>query len=129
MEPDTWLKYCREYYECIAVHVDGLLIASKDPHGAVDALTNKHHFKHKGTGHTSYHIGCDFGRDGDGTLHFTPRKHVEKMEKYYHIMFRLKPKEIYASPLEKGDNPELDTSKCLDQDGIQRQQSFIGAMQ
>ena len=40
-----------------------------------------------------------------------------------------KPKELYSSPLEKGDHPELNTSDLLDADGIQKYQSMIGAMQ
>ena len=50
MEPDVWLRYCGEHYECIDICVDYLLIASKDPQVVVDALTNNHHFKLKGTG-------------------------------------------------------------------------------
>ena len=38
-------------------------------------------------------------------------------------------KEIYSSPLEKGDHPELDTSDLVDADRIQKYQSMIGAMQ
>ena len=60
MDPDIWLRDCKEHYECIAVHVDYLLIASKDPQGVVDTLTNNHHSKLKGTGPMSYHLGCDF---------------------------------------------------------------------
>ena len=44
-------------------------------------------------------------------------------------MFGEKPKELYSSPLDKGDHPELDTSDLLDADGIQKYQSMIGAMQ
>ena len=40
-----------------------------------------------------------------------------------------KPKELYSSPLEKGDHPELNTSDLLYTDGIQKFQSMIGAMQ
>ena len=40
-----------------------------------------------------------------------------------------KPKELYSSPLKKGDHPELDTSELLDADRIQKYQSMIGAMQ
>ena len=40
-----------------------------------------------------------------------------------------KPKELYSSPLDKGDHPELDTSDLLDADRIQKYQSMIGAMQ
>ena len=51
------------------------------------------------------------------------------MVETYVRMFGEKPKEIYTSPLEKGDHPELDTSDLLDADGIQKYQSMIGAMQ
>ena len=80
MEPDIWLKDCGTHYEYIAVYVDDLLIASKEPQSVIDTLINNHHFKLKGTGPMSYHLGCDFGRDEDGTLHFAPRKYIEKME-------------------------------------------------
>ena len=49
IEPDTWLNDCGDHHEHITVHVDDLLIASKDPQSVVDALTKKHHFKLKGT--------------------------------------------------------------------------------
>ena len=118
MEPDIWLKDCGTHYEYIAVYVDDLLIASKEPQNVIDTLTNKHQFKLKGTGPMSYHLGCDFGRDEDGTLHFAPRKYIEKMEECYCSMFGSKPKQTYMSPLEKGDHPELDAFNYLDQDGL-----------
>ena len=58
-----------------------------------------------------------------------PRKYIEKMVDSYYNMFGHKPKLIYMSPLEKGDNPELDTSECLDEDGIQMHQSVVGSIQ
>ena len=62
----------------------------------------------------SYYLWCDFGRDGDGTLNFAPKKNVENMEEYYCSMFRSKPKLRLILPLEKGDHPELDTYEHLD---------------
>ena len=56
------------------------MIASKYPSGAVDAMTNKHHLKLKVKGTMSYHLGFDIGRNGDGALHFAPRKYIENME-------------------------------------------------
>ena len=44
-------------------------------------------------------------------------------------MFGSKPKLAYASPIEKGDHPELDTSELLDMDGLRKYQSMIGALQ
>ena len=77
----------------------------------------------------SYHIGWDFGRDGDGTLHTPPRKRIEKIEECYYSMFGSKSKLTLMSPLDKSDYPELDASKYLDQDEIQKHQSIIGAIQ
>ena len=94
--------------------MNDLLIASKDPQSTIDTLINEHNFKFKDTNPTSYHLGCDFGRDENGTLHFAPRKHIEKMEECYQSMFGSKTKQVYMSPLEKSDYPELDTSKYLD---------------
>ena len=45
------------HYECVAVYVDNLLIASKVPQAIVDLLTKEHKFKLKGTGPTKYHLG------------------------------------------------------------------------
>ena len=130
MEPDIWMRPCGEdHYEYIAVYVDDLLIASKDPKAIIDVLTNKYSFKLKGTRPIFYHLGCDFGRDDDGTLHFAPKKYIETMIDCYYNMFGTKPKLTYSSPLEKGDHPELDTSEYLDSDGVQQYQSMIGAIQ
>ena len=118
MDPDVWLKDCGENYEHIAVYADDLLIASKDPQCVVDILTNTHHFKLKDTGPMSYHLGCDFGRDIDGTLLFTPMECIGKMEECHYIMFISKPKQLYMLSLVKVDHPELDASKHLDQDRI-----------
>ena len=48
----------------------------------------------------------------------------------FHVnMFGSKSKLTVLSPLEKGDHPDLDTSECLDQDGIQKHQSLVGIIQ
>ena len=48
------------------------------------------------------------------------------MEEQCFSILGSKPKIIFVSPLEKGVHPELCTSKCLDQDGIQKHQLLIG---
>ena len=129
MEPDIWMRDMDTYYEYIAVYVDDLLIVSKDPKLITDILVNKYNFKLKGTGPIKYHLGCDFTRDKEGVLCFAPKKYIEKMIDSYQNTFGVKPKLNISSPLEKGDHPELDTSELLDQDGIQKYQSLIGALQ
>ena len=63
-EDDIWMRDCGDHYEYIAVYVDDLMIASKDPKQIISALTSKpNNFKLKGTGPLTFHLGCDFVRD------------------------------------------------------------------
>ena len=132
MEPDTWMRKAEDdnspHYECIAVHVDDLLIASKTPQATVNLLTNDCEFKLKGTGPIKYHLGCDFSRDELHTLCFAPCKCIEKMSEACFSYFGSKPNTACASTLELGDHPELDDTPLLDQDGIQQYQSVVGTL-
>ena len=47
----------------------------------------------------------------------------------YVCMFGVKLNTVYHSPLEKGDHPEIDDSKFLLSDDIEKYQSLIRAMQ
>lgn len=127
-EPDIWMRDKGDHYEYIAVYVDDLLIASKDPQGIIDVLQDKYEFKLKGTGPLSFHLGCDFFREEDGTLCFAPRRYIEKVLDNYKRIFGQNPKEA-SSPLTKGDHPELDSSELLGVEDIQIYQSLIGALQ
>ena len=127
-EPDIWMRPQTDHYEYIAVCVDDLLIASKDPESIINDLTKKHQFKLKGTGPVSFHLGCDFCRDDDGTLCCAPLKYIEKLMTNYKRIFGQNPKQA-SSPLVKGDHPELDMSDLLDIDDIKIYQSLIGGLQ
>ena len=118
-----------DHWEYIGTYVNDLAITSKDPQAVVDKLVKDYKFKLMGTGSISYHLGCDFMHDEDKVLCIQPRKYIEQMVETYIRMFGEKLKELYSSPLDKGDHPELDTSDLLDADGIQKYQSMIGAMQ
>jgi hypothetical protein len=74
-------------------------------------------------------LGMDFYREDDGTLCIAPRKYIEKMIATYELLFGELPKQTVTSPIEKNDHPELDTSELLDDDGIKKYQSLIGALQ
>jgi hypothetical protein len=115
-------------YEYIAVYVDDLAIAMKNPKEFTDVLENKHKFKLKGTRPIAFHPGMDFTRDNDGTLCISPFKYIEKLIKNYEKSFGIKPKE-FASPLEKGDHPELDTSELCTIEQVAHYQSMIGSLQ
>jgi hypothetical protein len=127
-ESDIWMRQVDDHYEYIAVYVDDLMIASKDPGKLVDTLTNEYKFKLKGSGPVTFHLGCDWFRDEDGVLCFAPRKYIVKMIANYERLFGRKPKP-YASPLTGGDHPEIDDSGLLDLAGVSIYQSLIGSLQ
>jgi hypothetical protein len=115
-------------YEYIAVYVDALLIAVRDPREITRALQESHKFKLKGVGPLMYHLGCDYFRDKDRILCYGPRKYIGKIMHQYENMFGSKQKE-YTSPLEKGNHPELDTTDELDNSGIKKYQTMVGCLQ
>ena len=128
-EPDIWMRRSGDIYEYIAVYVDDLAVAARDPKEIVDKLCNQYKFRLEGTGPIAFHLGCDFFRDEDGVLCLSPKKYIDKMVDAYVRMFGSNPKTTYRSPLEKGDHPEMDTTALLDQDGITMYQSMVGSMQ
>ena len=69
-DPDIWMKSLKDsnHYEYIAVSVDDLAICMKDPNAFCDTLKEKYKLKLKGVGPISYHLGCGYTRDEDGTL-------------------------------------------------------------
>jgi hypothetical protein len=101
----------------------------KRPEEFLDILETKYKFKLKGSGPISFHLGCDFERDKDGTLGMVPRQYIERISSQYERLFGMKPKTNVTSPLEKGDHPELDDTPLLDEEGIQQYQSLIGSLQ
>ena len=76
---DMWMRDKGDHYECVAVYVDDLLIVSNKPNDITHDLEITHHFKLKGTGPISFHLGADFFRDEKGRLCSAPLKYIEKM--------------------------------------------------
>ena len=127
-DPDVWMRKRIDHYEYVGTYVDDLQVASKEPKALIDALRHKYKFTIKVAGPIEFHLGCDYFRDSEGCLCYSPRKYVSRMIDAYKRMFGCKPKP-YMSPLEEGDHPEIDTSPELEYDDIQKYQSLIGQMQ
>jgi Reverse transcriptase (RNA-dependent DNA polymerase) len=127
-ESDIWMRENKGVYEYIAVYVDDLLIAGRDPKSILQYFQEQHKLKLKGVGSLTYHLGCDFFNDTDGTLCYGPRKYIDKIKGQYENMFGCKSRE-YTSPLEKGSHPEVVCSDDLDEEGIKRYQTMIGCLQ
>jgi hypothetical protein len=70
-------------YEYIAVYVDDLLIAARDPGEITRALQESHKFKLKGVGPLTYHLGRDYFQDKDRILCYGPRKYIGKIMDQY----------------------------------------------
>ena len=54
--------------------MDDLAICMQDPQAFYDTLKEKYKLKLKGVGTLSYHLGCGYTRDEDGTLVADNRK-------------------------------------------------------
>ena len=129
-DPDVWMRpepggTCYEY---IAVYVDDLAIAAKDPQAFCNELKKKYNLKLKGVGPLEYHLGCTYKKDPDGTLAADPRRYVNKILESYERMFNEKPRKS-RPPLEGGDHPELDTSELCDDHQTKQFQTLSGQLQ
>ena len=124
-DPDVWMRYKDGCYEYIAVYVDDLAICARNPKDITELLKNKYNYKLKGEGPITFHLGCDFSRDEDGTLKYGPKRYIDKMIDSFERLFGEKPR-LDSSPLEKNDHPEIDESAFLLEEDISRYQSVIG---
>ena len=129
-DPDVWMRpepggTCYEY---IAVYVDDLAIAAKDPQAFCNELKKRYNLKLKGIGPLEYHLGCTYKKNPDGTLAADPRRYVNKILESYERMFKEKPRKS-RPPLEGGDHPELDTPELCDEHQTKQFQPLIGQLQ
>ena len=129
-DPDVWMRpepggTCYEY---IAVYVDDLAIAAKDPQAFCNELKKRYNLKLKGVGPHEYHLGCTYKKDPDGTLAADHRRYVNKILESYERMFKEKPRKS-RPPLEGGDHPELDTPELCDEHQTNQFQTLIGQLQ
>ena len=76
----------------------------QDPQAFCDTLKEKYKLKLKDVGPISYHLGCGYARDEDGTLVADPRKYVGKILESYEKMFGENTKKT-GTPLVAGDHP------------------------
>jgi hypothetical protein len=116
------------HYEYIAVYVDDLTNASRNPKAITDTLQTVYGFKRKGTGPIEFLLGCDYFQDSNKVLCYAPKKYIEKMITSYVTLFGQKPRQ-YKSPLAPNDHPEIDDSPFLDEQNTKIYQSMIGAAQ
>jgi hypothetical protein len=134
-DPDVWMRknLKANLWEYICVYVDDLALAMLDPKSFIDKLKalpedGGHGYQIKGDGPLTFHLGCDYIRDKDGTLRAEPKKYIAKMVESYERIYKVKPK-YFNSPLEKGDHPELDETAFLEPKQITEYMSIMGQLQ
>ncbi len=71
---DIWMWCTSDIYEYIAIYMDYIAAAARDPKAITDLVQHKYPFKLKGRGSISFHLGWNFIRDEDGTMCLSPRK-------------------------------------------------------
>ena len=104
-EDNIWMRDKGDHYEYISVYVDDLAIASRHAMGIIEELEKGQGFKLKGTGPITYHLGCDYKRDKDGTLAMGPVRYIERMAEGYERTYGTQPKLTYRSPVEPNECP------------------------
>ena len=90
--------------------MDDLAICMQDLQAFGDTLKEKYKIKLNGVDPISYHLGCGYTRDEDGTLVADPKE---------------KPKKTRTT-LVAGHHPENDLSDFHDQDPIKEYQTIVG---
>jgi hypothetical protein len=70
-----------------------------------------------------------FCRNGQNDFCISPQHYINKMVESYKQIFNKNPLSKATSLLDSNDHPEIDTSKFLDNEGIQQYQSLISSMQ
>jgi hypothetical protein len=127
-ENDIWMHIQGDHCEHIKVHVDDLLIVSRDLQPITHELENTNKFCLKGTGSLTHHLGCNFFCNGDNTLHCARKKHINTMVESHAHIFGAKPK-CATSPLAKNDHPETDQTAFLDPEPTKIHHSLVGSLQ
>jgi Reverse transcriptase (RNA-dependent DNA polymerase) len=84
-DPDVWMRKNNklQLWEYICVYVDDLALAMENGRAFLDKLQKPidaggYGYKIKGDGPLTYHLGCDYYRDKDGTLAYQPKKYIDK---------------------------------------------------
>ena len=131
-DADLWIRRNKDHYEYIAVYVDDLIIAAKEPMKIIDEIKTVGGFKLKGVGEPEYYLGGDIERkerSDNGKLYtkISARTYIknicEKVERVFNITLK-----HYHSPLEGSYHPELDQTDLLDEDSISKYRMLIGSL-
>ena len=118
---NVWMRPAEDNscYEYITLYVGALAISATESKKMSSDLQSKQHFKLKGTGPLTHHLGCTYTRDPGGTLVVDPTKSIKKILKACEFTFGSKRKKAMP-PLEESGHPDLDTTELMNRSGNTR---------
>ena len=130
-DTEIWMRDKGNYYEYIAVYVDDLIIAAKNPMEIIKELEVAGKYKFKGVGVPEYYLGGDVARRKNGNETYTTvltaktyiKNIVDKIERLFEITLK-----SYHSPLEGGYHPELDNTPLLEEEEISKYRMLTGSL-
>ena len=138
-DPDVWRRpakkaYGEEYYEYILCYADDLLAISEDATKVLQGIQEVFKFKDDKIVHPKVYLGAQLDTmtiDGLDGWTMSSQKYVkaaiDNMEEVLGRTNQRLPAKC-GTPLKSGYRPELDTSRELKQDGLQRYQELIGML-
>jgi len=129
---DLWMREKEGEYEYIAVYVDDLIVASRDPMSVIEEVKTIGNFQLKGVGEPEYYLGGDIERKkrkdtGELYTKISAKTYITNICEKIERIFKIKLKN-YHSPLEGGYHPELDQTDLLDEEGITNYRMLIGSL-
>ena len=79
------------------------MLAAEPPSAVIQILKTKYHFKVKGDGKLTCHLGADYFEDPDGTFVSQPKNYIDKLADTYRRLFNDDTPKGYKTPLDKND--------------------------
>ena len=102
----------------------------KDPRSFLDCLIQLlPKYVLKGDKPLSFHLGCDFGHDPDGTCYYQPKKYISKILSTYEHMFPGETLKKQSSPIFKEDHAELHDLEFVSEEENAKYMSMISTAQ
>ena len=130
-DTEIWMRKNSDRYDYIAVYVDDLIIAARDPMNIIKELEQVGKYTFKGVGVPEYYLGGDVSlkknNEGKSQIVLSSKTYImnvcDKIERLFNLRLR-----NYHSPLEGGYHPELDQSEFLTGDDISKYRMLVGSL-
>jgi len=127
-DPDLWYRKSDDYegYDCMATHVDDIIIAAKRPAEYMVQIEQEFNVRNQEDS-PSYYLGNSYKRDPTGRLHISSSKYLKEVLRQFKKKFGEVRK--MAIPLRVREHPELDNTTFCSEAEHKQYQHIIGVCQ